>query len=286
MSDTQQQQMLAGLTLGKPTAYCDKYDATLLQAVPRSMNREPLGLYPDNLPFHGEDIWTLYELSWLNASGLPQVAVAEVRLQADTLNLVESKSFKLYLNSFNQTSFSHWEKVRETLEHDLAQCAQGKVTVQLFKLSELQGHPLSNMAGECIDEQDITIDSYEFNADYLQQATSDNTAESRVIEEILVSHLLKSNCLITHQPDWGSVQISYRGTKINREALLRYLVSFRHHNEFHEQCVERIFNDILRYCQPEKLAVYARYTRRGGLDINPYRANYTFTAASERLVRQ
>ena len=281
MSSYQDHKALAELTLGKPTAYCDHYDVTLLQAVPRSMNREPLGLYPDNLPFHGADIWTLYELSWLNSKGLPQVAVGEISLTADSVNLIESKSFKLYLNSFNQTAFPDWESVRTTLQQDLSACAQGEVSVRLYRLDEMTHQPIANFSGECLDEQDIRIDSYEFSADYLQDATGKNH-----VTESLVSHLLKSNCLITHQPDWGSVQISYSGPQINREALLRYLVSFRHHNEFHEQCVERIFNDIMRFCQPETLSVYARYTRRGGLDINPWRSNTDFVPLTSRLARQ
>ncbi|POE06375.1 NADPH-dependent 7-cyano-7-deazaguanine reductase QueF [Pectobacterium odoriferum] len=282
MSVYDKHQALSGLTLGKPTPYHDRYDAALLQPVPRSLNRDPLGIYPDNLPFHGADIWTLYELSWLNNRGVPQVAVGEMHLNAESLNLIESKSFKLYLNSFNQTTFDSWESVRATLAKDLAHCAQGDVSITLFKLSELEGQPLAGFTGDCIDDQDIQIDSYDFNADYL----ATNEQDAPVVEETLVSHLLKSNCLITHQPDWGSVQIHYRGKRINREALLRYIVSFRHHNEFHEQCVERIFNDIMRYYQPEKLSVYARYTRRGGLDINPWRSNTPFNAPNGRLPRQ
>lgn len=281
MSSYQDHQALAALTLGKPTAYRDCYDASLLQAVPRSMNREPLGLYPDSLPFHGADIWTLYELSWLNAKGLPQVAVGEISLNANSVNLIESKSFKLYLNSFNQTHFPDWEAVRSSLQRDLAACAQGDVSVSLFSVDRLEGSPIARLEGECLDQQDISIDNYEFDTAYLEGA-----AGSQIVEETLVSHLLKSNCLITNQPDWGSVQIRYRGPQINREALLRYLVSFRHHNEFHEQCVERIFNDLLRFCQPQQLSVYARYTRRGGLDINPWRSNVPFEPARGRLARQ
>lgn len=281
MSSYENHQALSGLTLGKTTDYRDVYDASLLQGVPRSLNRDPLGLHADSLPFHGADIWTLYELSWLNAKGLPQVAVGHVELSHETVNLVESKSFKLYLNSFNQTRFANWEAVQETLERDLSACAQGKVTVALYRLDEVEGQPIAHFHGSCIDNQDIEIDSYQFNVDYL-----DGAAGQKVVQETLVSHLLKSNCLITHQPDWGSVQIQYRGPQIDREKLLRYLVSFRHHNEFHEQCVERIFNDILRFCAPESLSVYARYTRRGGLDINPWRSNTDFVPAIGRLVRQ
>ena len=281
MSSYENHQALSGLTLGKTTDYRDVYDASLLQGVPRSLNRDPLGLHADSLPFHGADIWTLYELSWLNAKGLPQVAVGHVELSHETVNLVESKSFKLYLNSFNQTRFANWEAVQETLERDLSACAQGKVTVALYRLDEVEGQPIAHFHGSCIDNQDIEIESYQFNADY-----HDGAAGKKVVQETLVSHLLKSNCLITHQPDWGSVQIQYRGPQIDREKLLRYLVSFRHHNEFHEQCVERIFNDILRFCAPESLSVYARYTRRGGLDINPWRSNTDFVPAIGRLVRQ
>ncbi|MDU4842285.1 MAG: NADPH-dependent 7-cyano-7-deazaguanine reductase QueF [Leclercia adecarboxylata] len=272
---------LSGLTLGKTTAYRDTYDASLLQGVPRSLNRDPLGLKADSLPFHGGDIWTLYELSWLNARGLPQVAVGHVELDYTSVNLVESKSFKLYLNSFNQTRFESWEAVQRTLESDLSACAQGKVTVALYRIDELEGQPIAHFHGTCIDDQEIEIDNYQFDTAWLENAASGN-----LVEETLVSHLLKSNCLITHQPDWGSVQIQYRGAKIDREKLLRYLVSFRNHNEFHEQCVERIFNDILHFCQPETLSVYARYTRRGGLDINPWRSNGDFVPAIGRLVRQ
>ena len=223
----------------------------------------------------------MYELSWLNARGLPQVAVGHVELNYASINLVESKSFKLYLNSFNQTRFASWDEVRDTLERDLSACAQGDVTVALYRLDEIEGQPIAHFHGSCIDDQDIVIDNYAFDANLLTDAAS-----GKVIEETLGSHLLKSNCLITHQPDWGSVQIQYRGPKIDREKLLRYLVSFRHHNEFHEQCVERIFTDIQRFCQPESLSVYARYTRRGGLDINPWRTNTPFIPATGRLVRQ
>lgn len=282
MPSYENHQALSNLTLGKKTAYKDTYDASLLQPVPRSLNRDPLGLRADALPFHGRDIWTLYELSWLNANGLPQVAVGHVELSADSLNLVESKSFKLYLNSFNQTRFPDRDTVRQTLQRDLQHCAGGDVSVALYPLDAIEGQPIGAFAGECIDDQPgLVIDNYTFSAEYLQGA-----ADTQQVEETLVSHLLKSNCLITHQPDWGSVQIQYRGGQIDREKLLRYLVSFRHHNEFHEQCVERIFNDIMRFCRPEQLSVYARYTRRGGLDINPWRSNTTFTPALARLVRQ
>lgn len=282
MSINEHHHSLQSLTLGKTTAYRDHYDAALLQAVPRSLNREPLGLHPNNLPFHGADIWTLYELSWLNAQGLPQVAIGQVQLNAASLNLIESKSFKLYLNSFNQTPFASMAAVRDTLLRDLSRCAGGQVEVQLYRLDSLTDSRVAGFDGECIDDQPISIDDYHFSTHWLEQAATGDD----IVEETLVSHLLKSNCLITHQPDWGSVQIRYRGARIDREALLRYLVSFRNHNEFHEQCVERIFNDLLQFCQPQALSVYARYTRRGGLDINPWRSNTDFTPDTARLARQ
>lgn len=208
MSSYENHQALSGLTLGKATDYRDIYDASLLQGVPRSLNRDPLGLHADSLPFHGADIWTLYELSWLNARGLPQVAVGHVELSDRTVNLIESKSFKLYLNSFNQTRFASLEEVRDTLERDLSACAQGKVSVALYQLDEIEGQPIAHFHGTCIDNQDIEIDNYQFSTDYLE-----NAASGKVVEETLVSHLLKSNCLITHQPDWGPCKFSIAGRK-------------------------------------------------------------------------
>ena len=252
-----------------------------MQGVPRSLNRDSLSLTAENLPFHGGDIWTMYELSWLNSKGLPQVAIGHVELDATTENLIESKSFKLYLNSFNQTRFESWDIVEKTLLNDLTTCAKGKVNLTIYPLSHFTSQPIVDFAGECIDEQDIEIDNYQFDVQWLNESTTDT-----LVEETLVSHLLKSNCLITNQPDWGSVAIQYKGKKINREKLLRYLVSFRQHNEFHEQCVERIFHDIMQLCTPETLTVYARYTRRGGLDINPWRSNCEFVPKISRLARQ
>ncbi|CAH6832427.1 7-cyano-7-deazaguanine reductase [Vibrio chagasii] len=257
---------LAGLTLGQKTEYSNQYDASLLQPVPRSLNRDDLALNGE-LPFVGHDIWTMYELSWLNKNGLPQVAVGEVFIPATSPNLIESKSFKLYLNSYNQTQFENWEQVTERLTQDLSACAGEAVIVNVNSVTDYTNQPIVTMEGECIDNQDIQITSYDFEASLLEGA-----AGEQEVEETLHSHLLKSNCLITNQPDWGSVEIAYSGKQIDREALLRYLVSFREHNEFHEQCVERIFTDIMKYCAPSKLTVFARYTRRGGLDINPYRS--------------
>ena len=276
-----QDKSLSALKLGQKTEYKSQYDASLLQPVPRRLNRETLGIVEDQ-PFNqGADVWTCYELSWLNPNGLPQVAIADVAIDFKSENLIESKSFKLYLNSFNQTKFASIKEVEETIAKDLNQCASGQVSVKIHKLADYTNQPIMNFAGECIDEQEIQIDSYAFSNQYLE-----NVAEGEIVEETLVSHLLKSNCLITSQPDWGSVQIHYVGKQLNREKLLRYLVSFREHNEFHEQCVERIFTDLMQFAKPEKLTVYARYTRRGGLDINPFRSNFESVPANLRMARQ
>ena len=277
-----QDKSLSALKLGQKTQYAKFYDPTLLQPVPRRLNREKLGI-EGNVPFTiGADMWTAFELSWLNEKGLPQVAIAEVSIDFRSQNLIESKSFKLYLNSFNQTKFADFASVQSTLQKDLAECAQGEVQVVVKPLTAYAQQPIEVLRGENIDNQDICIDNYEFNAELLENCCEND----EIVEEYLVSDLLKSNCLITSQPDWGTVQIHYVGRKINREKLLRYIVSFRDHNEFHEQCVERIFCDLLHFAKPEKLTVYARYTRRGGLDINPYRSNFEAVPESVRLARQ
>lgn len=276
-----QDNSLKSLKLGQKTEYASQYDRTLLQPVPRALNRDGLGI-TESQPFTiGADIWTAYEISWLNEKGLPQVAIADIYLDYQSQNLIESKSFKLYLNSFNQSKFTDFNAVQNTMQRDLSECAQGEVKVRLNPLAFYDAQKIDTLKGDCIDEQDIEITSYEFNADWLKDCVSDE-----IVEEHLVSHLLKSNCLITNQPDWGTLQIHYVGKKIDREKLLRYVVSFRQHNEFHEQCVERIFCDLMNYAKPEKLTVYARYTRRGGLDINPFRSNFETLPENLRLARQ
>ncbi|MEX4489701.1 NADPH-dependent 7-cyano-7-deazaguanine reductase QueF [Haemophilus influenzae] len=276
-----QDNSLKSLKLGQKTEYASQYDRTLLQPVPRALNRDGLGI-TQNQPFTiGADIWTAYEISWLNEKGLPQVAIADIYLDYQSQNLIESKSFKLYLNSFNQSKFADFNAVQQTMQGDLSECAQGDVKVQLNPVAVYNSQKIDHLQGDCIDEQDIEITSYEFNADWLKDCVSDE-----IVEEKLVSHLLKSNCLITNQPDWGTLHIHYIGNKIDHEKLLRYVVSFRQHNEFHEQCVERIFCDLMHYAKPEKLTVYARYTRRGGLDINPFRSNFENLPENLRLARQ
>ena len=272
------QATLAGLSLGKATEYKETYSPELLQAVPRSMNRIELNLNTD-LPFSGTDRWNGYELSWLNPKGKPKVAIMRCEVPVTSPNLVESKSFKLYLNSFNQSYFDSTELVAEALTKDLSTCAGEQVKITLFKPAEFPQMQIAGFDALCIDDLDIEVKDY-------QLEPSNLTVGSKQVEETLSSDLLKSNCLITNQPDWGSVFIRYQGQQINHEGLLRYLISFRQHNEFHEQCVERIFCDIMTQCKPNKLTVYARYTRRGGLDINPFRSNFEKIYPEDRLARQ
>ncbi|MEZ2416997.1 NADPH-dependent 7-cyano-7-deazaguanine reductase QueF [Luteibacter sp. RCC_6_2] len=252
--------------LGKATVYADRYDASLLFPIPRQGKRDEIGVSAGTLPFHGVDVWNGYELSWLDARGKPVVAVAEFRFPATTPNIVESKSFKLYLNSFAQERMDDDAQVLATLVRDLSAASGGPVDVVLRAPNDLDGTPLGEPEGILLDTQELDFDSYgPPRPDFL--ATRDGD-----VREVLVSHLLRSNCPVTGQPDWGSVQIAYTGAPIDRAGLLRYLVSFRSHTEFHEQCVERIFMDLRARCAPRELSVYARYTRRGGLDINPFRS--------------
>ena len=268
--------------LGKATEYCCHYAPELLYPIPRQAKRDEIGIAADAPPFTGEDLWNAYELSWLNPKGKPVVAVGQFRVPADSPNLIESKSFKLYLNSFNQTTFADATEVALTLTRDLSAAAGKLVAVTLEPLTS---HPVAQIGtpdGILLDTLDIACDRYQPIPDYLAPV-----ANANVVEETLYSHLLKSNCLVTGQPDWAMVVIRYRGRAIDRASLLRYLVSFRNHNEFHEQCVERIFCDLWQRCAPEALAVHARYTRRGGLDINPFRSSGEFGPPENiREVRQ
>ncbi|MCU4676081.1 NADPH-dependent 7-cyano-7-deazaguanine reductase QueF [Catenovulum sp. 2E275] len=282
MSQQNSSDLLAQLTLGKQTQYATQYDPNLLQAVPRAMSRATLG---DNVPeLTGVDIWTGYEVSWLEASGKPVVKIAEFEFNAQSDNLIESKSFKLYLNSFNQSQFNNDNQVAQIMQKDLSQVSGYEVKVKLFSLADYTAKGISELPGELIDDLPVTISDYEYSADKLKPAEN-----STIVTETLNSHLLKSNCLVTNQPDWGSVCISYTGPKIDHASLLTYIIGFRNHNEFHEHCVERIYTDINEKFKPQSLLVYARYTRRGGLDINPVRVSDTQLLSGlswHRLARQ
>lgn len=260
--------------LGKPVPYADQYDAALLFPIARAPKREELGL-AGAVPFFGADLWTAFELSWLNPRGKPQVAIAHITVPCETPNIIESKSFKLYLNSFNGTQFASASEVRDCIRADVSEAVwrgaptQGTVGVRLLSPEQFDQEPVHELDGLSLDRLDIECTDYTPRPELLTAAF-----DEQPVEETLTSNLLKSNCLVTGQPDWGSVQIRYSGPQIEQGGLLRYLVSFRNHNEFHEQCVERIFMDIWRRCKPVQLTVYARYTRRGGLDINPFRTSH------------
>jgi len=260
--------------LGQSVAYASQYDPSLLFPIARSHNRAALNLTAGSLPFTGVDLWNAYELSWLDAKGKPRVAMATFSVPADSPNIIESKSFKLYLNSLNSTRFDDAAAARLCITRDLSACAGAVVTVVL-------GVPplVEEAEGESLDERDVAIERYGPPAPEFLFADADD-----VVTETLSSALLKSNCPVTGQPDWASVSVRYRGPKIDRDGLLKYLISYREHAEFHEQCVERIFSEITLRCQPQWLEVEARYTRRGGLDINPWRASPGI-AAPARTVR-
>ena len=262
---------MATLSLGQATQYPDQYDPSLLFPIPRMENRKKLGLKEGQaLPFVGIDIWNAFELSWLNKKGKPQIALAEFQIPADSPNMIESKSFKLYLNSLNNTRFEDEAEVREKLIADLSSVAGNKITTRIHPAELVAKKGMQDMGGVLMDRLDIEVDP-SLPADPALLGVNE---EFGPIEQCLVSHLLKSNCPVTGQPDWASVQIRYQGRPILEEGLLRYLIGFRQLGEFHEHCVETIFCDIKRQCKPEKLSVYARYTRRGGLDINPFRTDH------------
>lgn len=253
----------AQITLGRSQAYVDQYDPGLLHGIPRNVSRIA------GQEFNGVDLWTAYELSWLGAKGKPEVAIAEFSFPADSANLVESKSLKYYLNSFNQTRFASGAEVRRQIGEDLAAVAKAEVAVRLYTLEQFATKRLAaGLLGTCIDHLDIAIDSELPDSRILKR-----DKVGGVFEGVLVSHLLKSNCPVTGQPDWASLWLGWRGPAVMRDSLLRYIVAYRQHQDFHENCVERIYVDLLSALEPEYLWVYARYTRRGGLDINPLRSS-------------
>ncbi|GLX14834.1 NADPH-dependent 7-cyano-7-deazaguanine reductase [Pseudomonas straminea] len=267
--------------LGKSSEYIATYSPELLFPIPRATKWAELGLSADTLPYSGVDYWNCFELSWLLPSGKPVVAIGEFAIPADSPNIIESKSFKLYLNSLNQSVFASVAELVAVLEKDLSATAGKPVSVRVRSLEEAAREGLSALPGLCIDELDVSISNYAAPQPELLRCDP-----ARVVEQSLHSHLLKSNCPVTGQPDWGSVVVECRGAKLDPASLLAYLVSFRQHADFHEQCVERIFLDLHKLLQPEYLTVYARYVRRGGLDINPYRTTLKALSANRRLVRQ
>lgn len=267
--------------LGKVIPATDKYAPELLYAIARENKRLELGiLNAKQLPFHGADLWNAYELSWLNSKGKPEVAIGSIMVPVESEFIFESKSLKLYLTSFSGTSFESIACVEQQIQKDLSKLTMAPVSVKLELLDTLENTQIVQFPGTTIDNEAVEISRYEPYPSYL-------TTKDTQVEEKLYSNLLKSNCLVTNQPDWGSVYIEYAGPKICHKGLLKYIISLRNHNEFHEQCVERIFMNILKYCKPQSLTVYARYNRRGGIDINPYRTTLkNYKIDNHRLARQ
>ncbi|WP_372865411.1 NADPH-dependent 7-cyano-7-deazaguanine reductase QueF [Spongiibacter sp.] len=252
--------------LGAQVDYPEYYDPSVLYPIARAEGRRRLGI-TGTLPFAGVDIWNAFEMSWLNTRGKPQVACGEFHFPASSPSIVESKSFKLYLNSFNQSRWSSPAEVQACLERDLSAACGAPVAV-LLHLPESWPEALTiqPMAGHCLDDLDIDVASYQPSRELL------SCRGSGLVEQSYYSHLLRSRCPVTGQPDWASISISCLGPQLDEVSLLRYLVSFRQQDDFHEQCVEQIFCDLQQACEPQQLTVYARYLRRGGLDINPWRS--------------
>lgn len=265
--------------LGQSTAYPETYDKTILFPIPRDKQREHFEL-KGALPFYGFDSWMAFELSWLHPKGKPMISMAEIIIPCNSPNLIESKSLKLYLNSFNQTPFNDPNAVQVCIENDLSEAAGAPVKVFLLDEENVLQKGLKPLRGECLDSLDIACDTYTPAPELLR------TSDIPVTESVF-SHLFRSNCPVTGQPDWASLSIQYQGQQIDKVSLLQYIVSYRHHQDFHEHCVEQIFLDIHDRCKPKQLTVFARFTRRGGLDINPYRSSHPIPhEGTERLFRQ
>ncbi len=271
--------MTAEIPLGRATAYPERYSPELLYAIARTDSRAALGI-GDDLPFHGTDIWNAWELTWLDKAGLPQVATVEISVPAKSPKIIESKSLKLYLGSFAMTQFGSDASVAAALSRDLSASVGTGIDIRLRRLPSMDGTVIEQLPGDCIDTITANCATFEVDPGLLRADAGD------VVTETMHSHLLRSLCPVTNQPDMGSVVFSYEGPRIDRAGLLRYIVSYRQHHDFHEACVERMFVEILERCRPEKLSVYARYQRRGGIDINPFRSNYESAVPNIRLWRQ
>jgi 7-cyano-7-deazaguanine reductase len=252
--------------LGHATGYPDTYDRAQLFAIPRAPQRAALGLDATKLPFEGADLWTAYELTWLDARGKPDIAIAEIDAPASSPSIVESKSMKLYLGSFAQSTFDDAGALVATIERDLSAAMGAPIRVALTRPIDFARERLGELDGESLDALPIDATTYEVTPSTL-------SAHGEIVDEALTTSLFRSVCPVTGQPDIASMQIAYRGPRIDREGLLRYLVSYRRHPGFHEHCVERIFVDVASRCRCDRLTVYARFTRRGGIDINPFRTN-------------
>ncbi len=256
---------LRAAPLGHATDYPDTYDPALLFPVPRAPQRGELGLR-EPLPFTGADVWTAFELTWLDPRGKPAIAIGAFEVPLASPGIVESKSVKLYLGSFAQSRFADAKAVHAAIVRDLSAAVGAPVRLELVAPADFAALRIAELPGTSLDDLRIDVDRYEVDAGLL-------AAAGPVVAETLRTDLFRSVCPITAQPDYASVAIAYRGPCIDRAALLRYLVSYRLHAGFHEHCVERIFVDVAAACRCESLTVHARFTRRGGIDINPFRTN-------------
>lgn len=280
MSRDNKQDVILGSELGKKTDYHQPYSQELLYPIPRLLKRAELGI-TEPLPFYGFDTWNDYETSWLDSKGKPVAAITTFHIPCTSPNIIESKSIKLYLNTLADIQFSDTQSVRTLIKRDLSHAAGLDVIVELNPLNPHQSMQLNPIAGTCIDQLDVECDRYEASPQYL------TTESDEIVNETLYSNLLKSNCPVTQQPDWATLIIEYQGRAISRSGLLKYIVSLRNQYEFHEQCIERIFMNIMQYCQLQTLTVSGRYTRRGGKDINPYRStDPQIRTQNQRLIRQ
>ena len=266
------------LPLGEDSEYPNKYAPDLLCPIPRLDSRECLGI--GELPFHGSDIWNAWDLTWLGPDNRPVVATAEFRVPAESPNLIESKSLKLYVNSFSMSQYDSPAIIASTLTTDLSACAGAPVDVEVNEIGETEARNVFRLPGLCIDSLPVRCETWEVDPGLLA------CDPDEIVEEFLYSHLLRSLCPVTAQPDIGSLAVHYRGPRIDSSSLLKYIVSFREHNDFHEACVERMFVDLMDRCRCEDLSVFARYQRRGGIDINPFRSNFENQSRNPRLWRQ
>lgn len=274
--------------LGQSTSYPKTYAPDMLYPIPRALGRANLALPADALSI-GMDWWQVFEMSWLNLHGISQVAMARLAIPATSDYIVESKSLKLYFNSLNFTEFDNQQAVKATVEKDLSACLKTDVTLEIFEVNIANSLPISAPQGDCIDnaldssDKKIAIVS-NVNPSSLTVAHQ-GASDSQL--QILHSHLLRSNCPVTNQPDWGTLEIQIDSQPIDRAGLLEYILSFRQHNGFHEQCVEQIFSDLTQVFAPKTLMVRAWYTRRGGIDINPCRvSDISLLPPPSRLNRQ
>ena len=267
------------LPLGRTTRFPDRYAPETLCRIERADNRERIGLNRP-LPFSGVDIWNAWDLTWLDERGQPQTATAEIRIPAESPGIVESKSMKLYLGSFAMSEYASPAAVRDLIATDLGGCSGANVSVRIDALGDTRARSVGRLPGESLDHTGAECSEWEVDAGLLRA-----DAET-VVSEDLYSDALRSLCPVTGQPDLGSVLVCYEGPRIERASLLRYIVSYRRHQDFHENCVERMFVDISERCGARTLTVYARYQRRGGIDINPFRSNFEDPPRNLRLWRQ